>query len=332
MKRVAINGLGRIGRLALRRYLDGGYKNFELVAANEPMDVDNLIYLLKYDSVHGRLGRPVTVAQGRLQVDGLSLPLSAERDPAQLPWRDLQVDTVLDCSGRFTRRADAAQHLQAGASSVLISAPSADADVTLVLGVNEADYQAGKHQVVSNASCTTNSLAPPLKVLDDVFGVEQAQVTTVHAYTASQSVVDQPAGKPIRGRAAAINLIPTATGADAAVVKVMPQLRDRISALAVRVPVADGSLTDICVELKRSASADDINHALKAAAQGELRGVLEYSDEELVSSDIIGNPHSCIVHGLSTRVQGNLAKIQVWYDNEYGYTCRCLDLLERVLR
>jgi len=332
MKRVAINGLGRIGRLILRRYLDGGYSNFELVAANEPMAADNLIYLLKYDSVHGRLERPVKIAQGQLQVDGLSLALSAETDPAQLPWRDLNVDTVLDCSGRFTRRADAAQHLQAGANSVLISAPSPDADVTLVLGVNEADYQAGKHQVVSNASCTTNSLAPPLKVLHEAFGIEQAQVTTVHAYTASQSVVDQPAGKPIRGRAAALNIIPTATGADAAVVKVMPQLRDRLSALAVRVPVADGSLTDICVQLKSAASADDINRALKAAAQGEMRGVLEYSEDELVSSDIVGNPHSCIVHSLSTRVQGNLAKIQVWYDNEYGYACRCLDLLERVLK
>lgn len=330
MKRVAINGLGRIGRLLLRRYLQGGYKCFTLVAANEPMPPENLIYLLKYDSVHGRLERKVSIEQGGLRLDELELPLFSEKDPEKLPWSGEGVDLVIDCSGRFTKRAAAAKHLEAGAGRVLISAPCKDADVTLVMGVNEADFEPDHHQVISNASCTTNSLAPALKVLDDNFGIEQAHATTIHAYTASQSVVDQAAGKKIQGRAAAVNIIPTGTGADAATVAVMPQLKGRLSALAVRVPVVDGSLTDICAQLKSGASADEINGAFKAAAQGELRGILAYSEEELVSSDIVGDPHSCIVHGLSTRVQGSLAKIQVWYDNEYGYACRCLDLLERL--
>lgn len=331
MKRVAINGLGRIGRLLLRRYLQGDYKRFSLVAANEPMSAENLLYLLKYDSVHGRLERQVSIEQGRLRLDKLDFPLFSETDPAKLPWGEEGVDLVLECSGRFTKRAGAAKHLDAGAGRVLISAPSADADTTLVMGVNESDFDPGRHHVISNASCTTNSLAPPLKVLDDNFGIEQAQVTTIHAYTASQSVVDQAAAKKIRGRAAAINIIPTGTGADAATVTVMPQLRDRLSAVAVRVPVVNGSLTDICAQLKNAADAEQVNAALKAAAEGQLRSILAYSEEDLVSSDIIGDPHSAIVHGLSTRCQGNLAKIQVWYDNEYGYACRCLDLIEQIL-
>lgn len=331
MKRVAINGLGRIGRLLLRRYLQGDYQRFSLVAANEPMSAENLLYLLKYDSVHGRLEREVSIEQGRLRLHKLDFPLFSETDPAKLPWGQEGVDLVLECSGRFTKRAGAAKHLDAGAGRVLISAPSADADITLVMGVNESDFDPGRHRVISNASCTTNSLAPPLKVLDDNFGIEQAQVTTIHAYTASQSVVDQAAAKKIRGRAAAINIIPTGTGADAATVAVMSQLEDRLSAVAVRVPVVNGSLTDICAQLKNAADAEQVNAALKAAAEGQLRGILAYSEEDLVSSDIIGDPHSAIVHGLSTRCQGNLTKIQVWYDNEYGYACRCLDLLERVL-
>jgi len=331
MKRVAINGLGRIGRLLLRRYLQGSYQRFSLVAANEPMSPENLLYLLKYDSVHGRLGRDVSIEEGRLCLDPLALSLFSEKDPTKLPWGEENVDLVIECSGHFSKRAAAAKHLEAGAGRVLISAPSADADVTLVMGVNESDFEPDRHQIISNASCTTNSLAPALKVLDDNFGIEQAHATTIHAYTASQSVVDQGAGKRIQGRAAAVNIIPTGTGADAATVAVMPQLKGRLSALAVRVPVVDGSLTDICAQLKSGATAGEINGVFKAAAQGELRGILAYSEEELVSSDIVGDPHSCILHGLSTRVQGDLAKIQVWYDNEYGYACRCLDLVERVL-
>ncbi|WP_193164220.1 type I glyceraldehyde-3-phosphate dehydrogenase [Microbulbifer hainanensis] len=331
MKRVAINGLGRIGRLLLRRYLQGDYKRFTLVAANEPMSSENLLYLLKYDSVHGRLERDVSIEKGKLHLDKLELSLSSEMSPEKLPWDDEGIDVVIECSGHFTKRAAAAKHLEAGARRVLISAPSPDADIMLVMGVNETDFEPDLHHVISNASCTTNSLAPALKILDDNFGIEQALVTTIHAYTASQSVVDQPAGKKIRGRAAAVNMIPTGTGADAATVAILPQLKDRLSALAVRVPVADGSLTDISAQLKTGSNAEEINRVFKAAAAGELSGILDYSEEELVSSDIIGNPHSGIVHGLSTRTQGNLAKVQVWYDNEYGYACRCLDLLEQVL-
>ncbi|WKT62219.1 type I glyceraldehyde-3-phosphate dehydrogenase [Microbulbifer thermotolerans] len=331
MKRVAINGLGRIGRLLLRRYLQVEYKHFTLVAANEPMPADNLRYLLAYDSVHGRLDAPVSVENGKLTVGKLSVPLFSETQPQKLPWGSEQVDLVIECSGHFTKRAAAAKHIEAGAGRVLISAPSADADVILVMGVNETEYVPERHYVISNASCTTNSLAPVLKVLDDEFGIEQASATTIHAYTASQSVVDQAAGKKIRGRAAALNIIPTSTGADAATIRVLPQLQGRLNALAVRVPVADGSLSDISAQLKRSPSVEDVNAAFSAAAHGPLQGILAYSEEELVSSDIIGDAHSCILHALSTRAQGNLVKVQVWYDNEFGYACRCLDLLERVL-
>ncbi|MBB3060160.1 type I glyceraldehyde-3-phosphate dehydrogenase [Microbulbifer rhizosphaerae] len=330
MKKVAINGLGRIGRLLLRRYLQGGFKRFNLVAVNDPMPLENLLYLLRYDSIHGRADFEVSGEQGKLAVGALELPLFAEKDPAKLPWSEEGVDVVIECSGHFTKRAGAAKHLEAGARRVVISAPSPDADITLVLGVNDADFDPEHHKVISNASCTTNSLAPPLKVLDDAFGIEQALVTTIHAYTATQSLVDTAAGKKIRGRAGAINIIPTATGADAATALALPQLKGRLSALAVRVPVADGSLTDISAQLRNAADTKEVNAAFRAAAEGDLKGILAYSEEDLVSSDIIGDPHSAIIHSLSTRAQGNLVKVQAWYDNEYGYACRCLDLLERL--
>lgn len=331
MKRIAINGLGRIGRLLLRRYIESGSQEFALVAVNDPMPVENLLYLLKYDSVHGRAKFGSQFLDDKLWLDDIAIPLFCETDPGQLPWEDLEIDVVLECSGHFTKRAGAVKHLDAGARRVLISAPSADADITLVLGVNENDFDPERHFVISNASCTTNSLAPTLKVLDDQFGVEQALVTTVHAYTASQSLVDTSASKPIRGRAGALNIIPTSTGADAATMQVLPQLRDRLSALAVRVPVANGSLTDISVELRDTAKVADINDAFKSAAEDKLYGILGYSDEELVSSDIIGTPYSAIIHGLATRVvRDRHAKVLAWYDNEYGYACRCLDLLERL--
>ncbi|WP_226648259.1 type I glyceraldehyde-3-phosphate dehydrogenase [Microbulbifer variabilis] len=331
MKRIAVNGLGRIGRLLVRRYLQGNYKRFSLVAVNDPMPIENLQYLLKYDSVYGRLEQDISFSNGKLYLNKMELPLFSEADPEKLPWGREHVDVVIESSGHFTKRSDAEKHLKAGAKRVLISAPSKDADLTVVMGVNEDDFNPKQHFVISNASCTTNSLAPTLKVLDANFGVEQIQVTTIHAYTGSQSVVDEASGKKIRGRAAGINIIPTSTGADAATIAVMPELQNRLSALAVRVPVVDGSLTDICAQLKVDASANEINDAFKVAAQGELLGILGYSEEELVSSDIIGDPHSCIVHGISTCVQGRLAKVQVWYDNEYGYVCRCFDLLEKIL-
>lgn len=331
MKRVAINGLGRVGRLLLRRYLQSNFEEFAIVAVNDPTPADNLVYLLKYDSVHGRANFGVQYEQGKLWLDDLALPLYAETDPELLPWEKLKIDIVIECSGHFTKRADAIKHINAGASRVLISAPSPDADVTLVLGVNEQSFDPERHFLISNASCTTNSLAPPLKILDEQFGVEQALITTVHSYTSSQSMVDRAASKHIRGRAGATNIIPTATGADAATALVLPQLKDRLSALALRVPVPDGALTDISAHLKKPVTMEQVNEAFRNAAENELDGILTYSDEELVSSDIIGDPHSAIIHGLSTRVvQNHFVKVQAWYDNEFGYACRCLDLLERL--
>ncbi len=331
MKRIAINGLGRIGRLLLRRYLEGGFEQFSVVAVNDPMPVDNLVYLLKYDSIYGRAPFGVQMEDGKLWLDDFSLELFSETDPAQLPWQDLEIDLVIDSSGRFTRRADAIKHIDAGASRVLLSAPSPDADITLVLGVNENSFDPDRHFVISNASCTTNSLAPPLKVLDDQFGIEAALVTTVHAYTASQSMVDTMSRKKGRGRAGAINIIPATTGADAATVLVLPQLKGRLSALALRVPVPDGAITDISAQLRDDVTVDQVNAAFKSAALGSMLDIIEFSDEELVSSDIIGNTHSAVIHGLSTRVlRDKLVKVQVWYDNEYAYACRCLDLLERL--
>tara|TARA_R110000787_G_scaffold220068_1_gene328802 strand:+ start:26407 stop:27459 length:1053 start_codon:yes stop_codon:yes gene_type:complete len=331
VKRVAINGLGRVGRLLLRRYLQSDFQEFAIVAVNDPTPADNLIYLLKYDSVYGRADFGIRHEKNQLWLDDLVLPLFAETDPARLPWDKLEIDIVMECSGHFTKRTDAIKHINAGAHRVVISAPSPDADITLVLGVNEKAFDPNRHFVISNASCTTNSLAPPLKVLDDQFGVEQALVTTIHAYTSSQSMVDQAAGKKIRGRAGAVNIIPTATGADAATVLVLPQLKDRLSALALRVPIPDGALTDISVLLKAPVTVAQVNQAFRNASEHELQGILAYSDEDLVSSDIIGNPHSAIIHGQSTRVVlDHFVKLQVWYDNEFAYACRCLDLLERL--
>lgn len=329
MKKVAINGLGRIGRLLLRRYMQNSFSSFELVAVNDPMPEDNLEYLLKYDSVHGPSGLDIAFEPGMLIVDETPLHLHHEKEPEKLPWKELDIDIVIECSGKFTKKTDATKHLQAGAVYVLIGAPSPDADITLVLGVNENSFRPEKHRVISNASCTTNSLAPVLKIMHECFGVEDALVTTVHAYTSSQSMVDVAAKKKIRGRAGAMNIIPTATGADAAIVQVIPEMKDRIAALAVRVPVADGSLSDISATLTKAVTVDELNSAFNAAAKNSLQGILAYTEEELVSSDIIGNPHSSIIHALSTKVvRDRHVKVQAWYDNEYGYACRCLDLLE----
>lgn len=329
MKRIAINGLGRVGRLMLRRYLNNGGANFSIVAVNDPTPAENLAYLLKYDSVHGLANFEVRVEDDQLWLDDLQIQLYSETDPANLPWQKREVDLVIECSGKFNRRADAAKHITAGAKRVLIGAPSADADSTLVLGVNEQNFDPERHVIISNASCTTNSLAPPLKLLSDQFGIEAALVTTVHAYTSSQSLVDVAASKYHRGRAGAVNIIPTSTGADAATIMVLPELAGRLSALALRVPTPDGALTDISVVLQTDTDATEINRAFKAAAQGSMHGILDYSDDELVSTDIIGNPNSSIIHGCSTRVvRDRLVKVQAWYDNEYGYACRCLDMVE----
>jgi glyceraldehyde 3-phosphate dehydrogenase/glyceraldehyde-3-phosphate dehydrogenase (NAD(P)) len=258
----------------------------------------------------------------------INLKIYAERDPAQLPWKKLGVDVVIESTGLFTKRELAAKHLEAGARRVIISAPSPDADVTIIIGVNESEFDPEQHKVISNASCTTNSLVPPLKVMLDNFGIERALVTTVHAYTGTQGLVDKPAKKKIRGRAAAVSLIPTTTGSDIATIMVLPELKGRLRALAIRAPIPDGAITDIVADLKKAVTVEDLNGALQAASEGPMKGILGYTEEELVSADIIDDPHSGIVHALSTIVvQESMIKIQVWYDNEFGYSRRLLDTI-----
>jgi glyceraldehyde 3-phosphate dehydrogenase/glyceraldehyde-3-phosphate dehydrogenase (NAD(P)) len=329
MKRVAINGLGRIGRMVLRHYMEVRPAEIELVAANDLVSLDNLVYLIKYDSVHGRASFPVSAEGNAIHMGDTSVQLFAEKDPAQLPWKKLGVDVVIECTGLFTERALAAKHLEAGARRVVVSAPSPDADITIIMGVNHSAFNPEKHQVISNASCTTNSLVPPLKVMLDSFGIERVLVTTVHAYTGTQGLVDKPSKKHIRGRAAAVSLIPTTTGSDVATTMVLPELKERIRALAIRAPVPDGAITDIVADLKKNVTVDEVNAAFKAAANSSMKGILGYSEEELVSSDIIGDPHSGIVHALSTIVvRGSMVKVQVWYDNEFGYSMRLLDTIQ----
>ena len=326
MKRIAINGLGRIGRLFIRAYLEQEQPPFDIVAANDLAEFDQLAYLMKFDSVHGRCRHDIQLDGDILSIGSAKIQLFNQKDPSLLPWDTLGVDLVLECTGAFTDKEGAIMHIKAGAKKVLISAPSPDADLTMVMGVNEKAYDPSIHQVVSNASCTTNSLAPPLKVLLDHFGVEHALITTVHAYTISQSLVDKPNKKKIRGRAGAFNIIPTGTGADKATVKVLPELEGKLAATALRVPVPDGAVTDISVTLEKPATAEDINDRFRQAAQTTMKGILDFSDEEIVSTDILGDSHSAIVHGLTTRVvNGRTAKLHVWYDNEYGYASRLLD-------
>ena len=330
MKRVAINGMGRTGRVMLRQWLAGYRDDIEIVAVNDILPPDNLAYLLKYDSVHGRLPWPVQAAGGSLGIGERELRCLTSEDPGDLPWGDLGVDVVIECTGLFTEREQAAAHLNAGAGRVLIGAPSKDADFVLVMGINEDDFDPDAHRVVSNASCTTNSLVPPLKVLRENFGLEAVNATTIHAVTASQSVVDKPAKKMHRGRAAGVSMIPTTSGADRAAVQVMPELAGHISVSAVRVPVPDGSLTDITALVADTATEADVNGALRTAAESTLQGILGYSEDELVSADILGEPYSGIVHAAATRVTGKMVKLYVWYDNETGYACRCLDVAGQV--
>lgn len=326
MKKIAINGLGRIGRLILREYCRHRPANLELVAVNDLVSAENIAYLIQYDSVHRKFEQDVAFGDDHLTIDGTRIHFYHQADPHNLPWDQLGIDLVIDCTGVFTHHDKAAFHQQAGAKKVLISAPADTADLTLVVGVNDSAYDPAKHHIVSNASCTTNSLAPALKVLDAAVGIESVMVTTVHAYTVSQGMVDEPNKKMIRGRAGALNIIPTSTGSDKATELVLPQLKGKVSALALRVPVPDGAITDIVAVMKRSTTKEEINAALKAAAENELDGILGFTTAPLVSTDILGDPHSGIVHGLSTRVvNGNHAKVQVWYDNEHGYACRMLD-------
>ena len=331
MKRIAINGLGRIGRMALRNYMEVHPKDITLVAANDLVPTDDLAYLIKYDSAHGKAAFPISSDEHTIKMGDTTLNVYAEKDPSQLPWKKLGIDVVIESTGRFTKRELAAKHLEAGARRVIISAPATDADITIVVGVNDNKFDPKKHSVISMASCTTNSLAPPLKVLMDNFGVERAMATTVHAYTASQALVDKPDKKWSRGRAAAVSLVPSSTGSDIATVLVLPELKDRLRALAIRAPILDGAITDIVADLKKSTTAERVNAAFKNASDSQLKGILGYTEDELVSADIIGDTHSGIVHALSTQVvQGTMVKVQVWYDNEFGYSRRLLDVIERL--
>jgi glyceraldehyde 3-phosphate dehydrogenase/glyceraldehyde-3-phosphate dehydrogenase (NAD(P)) len=312
----------------MREYLRRQPDNLQLVAVNDLTDTETLAYLLEFDSVHGRLPSPVAIEGDQLCVAGVTVPVYHQAEPERLPWSDLGVDWVLEGTGLFRKREDASKHLAAGAGKVLISAPSESADLTIIYGVNHQAFQPESHQIISNGSCTTNSLVPPLAVLLESYGIDTASATTIHAYTSSQGLVDVASRKRIRGRAAALNLVPTSTGADKVVAAVLPELAGKFSALAVRAPIADGGLTDITVRLQRPVTEEQVNQCLADACKNQLQGVMDFTEQEWVSSDIIGNPHSAIVHGLSTRVIGDrTVKLQVWYDNEYAYACRLLDLM-----
>ena len=326
-KRIAINGFGRIGRLAFRAMQERD--NLEVVAINDLTDVQTLAHLLKYDSIHGRFNGEVSVEGGNLVVNGNTIEITAERNPSDLKWGAQGVDIVVESTGVFTDSDKAAAHLEAGAGKVLISAPAKGDVSTIVLGVNDETLKA-EDKIVSNASCTTNCLAPMAKVLDDTFGIEQGFITTVHAYTSDQRLQDAPHKDLRRARAAALSMIPTSTGAAKAVGLVLPQLAGRLDGLAVRVPTPTGSVTDLTVVLKKETTAEEVNAAMKAAAEGAMKGILEYSEDPLVSVDIVGNAHSCIFDSELTKVQGNVAKVFGWYDNESGYATRVADLAERM--
>ena len=328
--KIGINGFGRIGRLVFRAILErkgSGQSDYDIVAVNDLTDAETLAHLFKYDSVHGVYPGDVRVEGGDLVIDGDRFKVFAERDPAALPWGDLGAEVVVESTGVFRTREKAALHLKGGAKKVVISAPaSGKVDATIVIGVND-DTLTGDEEIVSNASCTTNCLAPMVKVLDDAFGVDKGFMTTIHAYTADQNLQDAPHKDLRRARAAAINMVPTTTGAAKAVGLVLPELQGKLDGFAVRVPVPDGSLTDLSVVLKTEATAEEINAAFQKAAGNELKGILEYSTAPLVSSDIVHNPHSCIFDSEQTMAHGALAKVVGWYDNEWGYSCRTVDLI-----
>ncbi|PNX49760.1 MAG: type I glyceraldehyde-3-phosphate dehydrogenase [Thermoplasmata archaeon M9B1D] len=331
MKKIGINGLGRIGRLVLRHYMANPSNDVDIVAANDLTPIDDLAYLIRFDSVHGKVPYDIGFGSDYIQLSSKKIKILNERDPTKIPWKKLGVDIVLECTGLFRRREDAAKHISAGASKVIISAPSESADLTIVQGVNEDLYDPKKHHVISNASCTTNSLAPVVKVLNDTFGIEHLLVTTVHAYTASQGLVDRSARKIRRGRAAALSIIPTTTGAAKATGLVLPKLQNKMDALAIRVPIPDGALTDIVAELKSNATVEEVNEVFRIASMGDLKGVLGYSEDEIVSADIIGDTNSGIVDGTSTKVVDNkMVKVLVWYDNEFGYAKKLLELAEYI--
>ncbi|WP_413601845.1 type I glyceraldehyde-3-phosphate dehydrogenase [Curtobacterium sp. Curtsp57] len=327
--KIGINGFGRIGRNFFRAALAKG-SDLEIVAVNDLTDNAALANLLKFDSITGRLGVSVELDGDNIVVDGKPIKVLAERDPANLPWGELGVDIVIESTGFFTKAADAQKHIDAGAKKVIISAPATGDDVTIVLGVNEDQYDPANHNIISNASCTTNSLAPLAKVFNDKFGIERGLMTTVHAYTADQNLQDGPHKDPRRARAAALNIVPTSTGAAKAIGQVMPELAGKLDGFALRVPVPTGSITDLTLETKAEVTVDEINAAYKEAAEGPLKGILLYSEDPLVSTDITTDPHSSIYDSGLTKVIGGLVKITSWYDNEWGYSNRLVDLTEFV--
>ena len=327
MKRIAINGFGRIGRLAFRQLV--ARPTFEVVAINDLTDVNTLAHLLKYDSIHGLFQGEVSVSNGNLVVNGKEIQITAERNPADLPWAKNNVDLVVESTGVFADAEKAGAHLTAGAGKVIISAPAKGNLKTIVLGVND-DILTSDDRIVSNASCTTNCLAPMAKVLNDTFGLEKGYITTIHAYTADQRLQDAPHKDLRRARAAALSMIPTSTGAAKAVGLVLPELAGKLDGMAVRVPTPTGSVTDLTATLKREATAEEVNAALKAASEGPMKGVLQYCEDPIVSVDIVGNTHSCIVDAALTKCSGNLVKVFGWYDNEAGYATRVVDLAERL--
>lgn len=323
--RVGINGFGRIGRNYFRALLEQG-ADIEVVGVNDLTDNATLVHLLKYDSILGRLKQEVSHTDDTITVGNMTFKTMAERDPAALPWGELGADIVIESTGIFTKREDAAKHLAAGAKKVLISAPAKNEDITIVMGVNQDKYDAANHHVISNASCTTNCVAPMAKVLDENFGIVKGMMTTVHAYTNDQRILDFPHSDLRRARAAAENIIPTSTGAAKATALVLPQLKGKLDGIAMRVPVPTGSVTDLVLELDRETSKEEINAAFQKAAEGQLKGILEYTEDAIVSSDIVNWPASCTFDSSLTMVQGNQVKVVGWYDNEWGYSNRLVDL------
>ena len=329
--RVGINGFGRIGRQVVRAAKERGAA-FDIVAVNDLTDTKTLAHLFKYDSVHGKFDGTVTFDADSITINGDKIKVLKEKDPALLPWKDLKVDVVLESTGRFTKAEDAKKHIAGGAKKVLISAPATDEDITLVLGVNSDKYDSAKHHIISNASCTTNCLAPMVKVVRDAFGFKHGTMVTIHSYTNDQSILDLPHKDLRRARAAAVSMIPTSTGAATATALVIPEVKGKIDGTAVRVPTPDVSLTELTVEVEKATTIAEVNAAFKAAAAlGALKGILDYSEEPLVSVDYIGNPFSCTLDAKSTNViDGTMVKLSGWYDNEWGYSSRCVDLLEMV--
>ncbi len=329
MLKVGVNGFGRIGRNFLRASLESG-ANFEIVGINDLTDNATLAHLLKYDSILGRLKQPVTFTDTTITVGGKTISVTAERDPANIPWGKLGVDVVVESTGIFTKAADAQKHINAGAKKVIISAPATDEDITIVMGVNHEKYDPAKHNIISNASCTTNCLAPMAKVLNDEFGIIRGLMTTIHAYTNDQVILDFPHKDLRRSRAAALSIIPTSTGAAKAISLVLPELKGKLDGYALRVPVPTGSATDLTVELAKEVTVVEINAALKKASSGSLKGYLTYTEDPIVSADIVTDPSSCILDAGLTKVIGTTVKVVGWYDNEWGYSNRLVDLIQYI--